>query len=48
MGQGGSRKAALRKSLRENNAQVTEVELDGTRLSEKDVRKLSEALRQNR
>lgn len=48
MGQTGSRRADLRKALRENEASVTAVELDGTRLSEKDVRKLSEALRQNR
>ena len=48
MGQAGSRRTDLRKALRENDASVTAVELDGTRLSEKDVRKLSEALRQNR
>ena len=48
MGQAGSRKAVLMKSLRENDRQLTGVELDGVRLSEKDVRKLSEALRQNR
>lgn len=48
MGQTGSRRADLRKALRENEVSVTAVELDGTKLSEKDVRKLSEALRQNR
>ena len=48
MGQAGSRRTDLRKALRENEGSVTAVELDGTRLSEKDVRKLSEALRQNR
>ena len=48
MGQAGSRRTDLIKGLRENEASLTAVELDGTRLTEKDVRKLSEALRQNR
>ena len=48
MGQAGSRRSDLRRALRENDAAVTAVELDGTRLTEKDMRKLAEALKQNR
>ena len=48
MGQAGSRRSDLRKALRENEATLTAVELDGTKLTEKDMRKLAEALRQNR
>ena len=48
MGQAGSRRSDLRKALRENEATLTAVELDGTKLTEKDMRKLAEALRLNR
>ena len=48
MGQTGSRRADVMRALRENDTSLTAVELDGMRLTEKDVRKLSEALRQNR
>lgn len=47
MGQQGSRIYDLRRALRENDVTLASVELDGVRLSEKDVRKLSEALRLN-
>lgn len=48
MGQGGSRRTDIRRAIRDNEPSLTTVQLDGTRLTEKDVRKLSEALRQNR
>ena len=48
MGQTGSRGTDIRRAIRGNEPSVTVVQLDGTRLTEKDVRKLSEALRQNR
>ena len=49
MGAGSSsRVASLRKTIRENDPSITEVSLDGLQLSDKTVRKLSNALRQNR
>ena len=48
MGQAGSRRAEITRALRDNDSSTTVVELDGIRLTEKDVRKLAEALRQNR
>ena len=48
MGQAGSRRTEITRSLRENAPSVAAVDLDGVRLAERDVRKLSEALRQNR
>lgn len=49
MGAGSSsRVASLRKAIRENDPSVIEVSLDRLQLSDKTVRKLSDALRQNR
>ena len=49
MGAGSSsRLASLRKTIRENDPSITEVSLDRLQLSDKTVRKLSNALRQNR
>jgi len=49
MGAGSSsRVASLRKAIRENDPSVIEVSLEGLQLSDKTVRKLSDALRQNR
>jgi Ran GTPase-activating protein (RanGAP) involved in mRNA processing and transport len=47
MGQAGSRRTEITRALRENEPTTTVVELGGVRLTEKEVRKLSEALRQN-
>jgi len=48
MGAGSSsRVASLRKAIRENDPSVIEVSLDRLQLSDKTVRKLSDALRQN-
>lgn len=48
MGQVSSRRTDITKRLRENSPSLTDVVLDGVKLSEKDVRKLAEALRHNR
>ena len=48
MGQVGSRRADITRSLRENESSLTELQLDGERLTEKAVRRITEALRLNR
>lgn len=48
MGHGSSKLEYLRKAIRDNDAKLTEVDLSGVQLSDKAVRKLSEALRRNR
>ena len=48
MGEGSSKLNNLRKALKQNSANVAEVELDGVQLSDKAVRRLSDSLRGNR
>ena len=48
MGQGSSKPHLLRKAVRDNEAALVDVILDGTQLSEKFVRKLCSALKRNR
>jgi hypothetical protein len=47
MGQQSSRLSSLRRAIRENRADLTEVELTGVQLPEKALRKLAEALKSN-
>ena len=48
MGQESSKLSHLCKSVRENQSGLTEVELEGVQLSDKAIRKLTEALKKNR
>lgn len=48
MGQESSKLAQLCRSVRENQSGLTEVELEAVQLSEKTVRKLTDALKKNR
>lgn len=48
MGGRASRPSRLRKAVRANSKEVTEVDLDGVELADGSVRKLTEALRKNR
>ena len=48
MGARTSRPTLLRKAVRNNSREVTEIDLDGLELSDKSARKLTEALRKNR
>ena len=47
MGQQSSRLSSLRRAIRENQADLTEVDLTGVQLPEKPLRKLAEALKRN-
>ena len=48
VGSSSSKLAPLRKAIRENDPSLTEVNLDGLQLTDKAVRKLSDALKLNR
>ena len=48
MGQNAVKFSHVLKSVRDNEEEVTLVQLDGVQLTEKGVRKLSDALRTNR
>ena len=48
VGSSSSKLAPLRKAIRENDPSLTEVNLDGLQLTDKAVRRLSDALRLNR
>ncbi len=48
MGHGSSKLVRLRRALRENSANVLELDLSGEHLSDRALRKLSEALTGNK
>ncbi len=48
MGQDASKMSHLRKDIKENDSGTTEVKVEGLQVSDKSIRKLSEALRRNR
>ena len=48
MGQHSSRLSGLRRAIRDNQEDLTEVGLGGVELSDKAIKKLAEALRKNK